>query len=161
LRFTLSGTFHFLIALGLVLAISWVWSPVEIPVGLQNYSIAVATLIPAVVLLFIFAWAVSVIFGLINVYFTDTQHLAEVALQMLFYLTPIIYKRDLLQTTPFWWVIEYNPVVLFLDMIRLPLLQGIPASTETFMAATAVVAVTSLFAGLCMARLSKKLIFQL
>ena len=45
------------------------------------------TLLPTIVMLLVFGWALAILAGCINVLFQDTQHLVEVALQVLFYLT--------------------------------------------------------------------------
>ena len=47
-------------------------------------------------LLFVFAWSLAVCTGTLNVLFHDTQHLLEIILQILFYMTPIMYKPEIL-----------------------------------------------------------------
>ena len=90
LRTALGGTVHFLLALFVVVLLSWYFN------GFGNLS-ALASLVPTILLLFIFAWSAAVLAGVANVYFQDTQHLTEVGFQMLFYATPIIYYADQLR----------------------------------------------------------------
>src|SRR5262249_102026 len=44
--------------------------------------------LPGLVLAFLTAWGVATIFAFINVYFQDTQHLLEVAAQIVFFVSP-------------------------------------------------------------------------
>ena len=60
--------------------------------------------------------------GTFNVYFNDTQHLAEVLFQILFYLTPIIYRIDDLGRHRLAAILRWSPIVAFLDLIREPLM---------------------------------------
>ena len=87
LRTTLGAGFHFL--LGLAIAIVFVW----IVNGMGNVP-ALLSLIPTLLLLFLVGWSLAVCMGVANVVFQDSQHLIDVVMQILFYVTPIIYKTD-------------------------------------------------------------------
>ena len=78
------------------------------------------------VLLFVFGWSIAILMGIVNVLFQDTQHLLEVLLQILFYLTPIIYPPRMLQERHLGWLVGINPLAAFLDMFRQPILSGAP-----------------------------------
>lgn len=155
LRTALVETFHFLIALCVL-------------VGLTCYArgpgnlLMLFNLLPTLVLLFFLVWALAGIAGLANVYFQDTQHLCDVGFQLLFYATPIVYELKDLGAGRLQWVIAHcNPLVPFLELFRAPLLYGQAPSCEAYLAAGAVtLAVLGLAVGLC-ARLQKRLIFQL
>lgn len=75
-------------------------------------------LLPIVVLPLFFATVgVSLLLAVANVFFEDTQHLTEVAFRALYFLTPILYKRDQL---PEWlqeWVI-LNPMFCIVENMR-------------------------------------------
>ena len=64
--------------------------------------------------------------GVANVLFQDSQHLIGIALQMLFYLTPILYPKELLlnKSPRFALIFDYNPFATLLELIRKPLLDG-------------------------------------
>src|SRR5207253_6352942 len=66
----------------------------------------------------------AVLAGFANVYFQDTQHLCEVGFQILLYMTPILYKRDMLAKRGFGWLADFNPLSAFLDLIRDPVLNA-------------------------------------
>src|SRR5262249_57274820 len=89
-------------------------------------------MIPAVILLAVFCWAVTALCSIANVFFHDTQHLAELGLGICFFLTPIIYPKDRLIVRGLGSVAEANPVVAFLDVIRDPLLTGAPPTAVAF-----------------------------
>ncbi len=52
---------------------------------------ALLSLVPTLVLLFVIGWSLAVCMGVANVMFQDSQHLIEVVMQILFYVTPIMY----------------------------------------------------------------------
>src|SRR5207244_3703621 len=83
LRTALGGTIHFLLALAITLVLVWYFK------GFGNLPYLIC-LVPTVLLLFVFAWSMSVLAGFANVHFQDTQHLTEVAFQILFYASPVI-----------------------------------------------------------------------
>ncbi|HEX4612847.1 MAG TPA: ABC transporter permease [Urbifossiella sp.] len=117
--------------------------------------------IPGLVLAFLAAWAVATITAFVNVYFHDTQHMLEVAAQIGFFLTPIIYTREVLDKQQLGWVVDLNPVNLFLDLIRAPLLTGEPPALNLYLAAAAVTAGLGLLAAGTTAWLQKRVVFHL
>jgi ABC-type polysaccharide/polyol phosphate export permease len=154
LRTALGGTVHFLLALLVVLMLSWYFN------GFANLS-ALVSLVPTILLLFVFAWSLAVLAGVANVYFQDTQHLTEVGFQMLFYATPIIYGVDMLQRRNLGWLVHLNPLVSLLELIRQPILLGQIPTAHTYAVAVMTVVVTALAAAWTLARLQRRLIFYL
>jgi ABC-type polysaccharide/polyol phosphate export permease len=131
LRTTLGVMIHFLIALGLVIALS---------LGLRGPAHApdLLSLVLALPFLLAFGWALSILTGFVNVAFRDTQHILDVVFQILFYLTPIIYPSDFLAGTRVGWLMAYNPFAPFLDLIREPLIEGRPATPASWVAAAGI-----------------------
>ncbi len=119
LRTTLGAGFHFL--LGFVVAMVFVWCVH----GFGNLP-ALVCLVPAFALLFVVGWSLAVIMGVANVIFQDSQHLIGIAMQMLFYLTPIMIDPDKLtgKTQRLAVLFQYNPLATLLELIRNPLLKG-------------------------------------
>jgi ABC-type polysaccharide/polyol phosphate export permease len=154
LRTALGGTVHFLLALFVVILLSWYFK------GFGNLS-ALASLVPTILLLFVFAWSAAVLAGVANVYFQDTQHLTEVGFQMLFYATPIIYYADQLRNNNLGWLVNVNPLVCLLELVRQPILLGETPSLGTFRVAVITVVITLLAAGWTLSRLQRRLIFYL
>lgn len=120
------------------------------------------SLVPSAVLVLLFGWSVAVLFALANVAFRDTQHLAEVGLQGLFYLTPILYPLEQFKDrVQFIWLLQWNPLTPFLDLIRQPLLYNAVPPLATFLMAGCVVATVGLAAAAALARQERRIIFQL
>src|SRR6516164_3666010 len=113
LRTALGGMFHFIIAISVVLAMTWCFR------GFTNLH-ALPVLVVSLTLLLVFGWAVAVLAGYVNSVFRDIQHLSEIGFQILFYLTPIIYPPESLARTRLARLVEYNPLVPFLRIIREP-----------------------------------------
>ena len=122
---------------------------------------AIFSLVPTILLLFAFGWSLAVLFGAANVYFQDTQHLTEVGFQILFYLTPIIYRLEDLSRHRLAWLLQYNPVVAFLTLFRQPLLHGVPPTAGQYLHAVLIAAALAGLAAGLLGKLQKRLIFHL
>jgi ABC-type polysaccharide/polyol phosphate export permease len=162
LRIALGCMIHFLIALSVVLVLAWLVH------GFHNLAV-IWTLAPSLVLLFIFGWAVALITGIATVHFHDTQHLLEIALQILFYATPIIYPSSMLESRGLGFLVRFNPILPFLDLIRVPILvdsDSLPLESlrlyrHALILATVITFGTALIAGIMLNRVGKRLIFHL
>jgi ABC-type polysaccharide/polyol phosphate export permease len=155
LRVVLGQAIHSLIALGVVIALI---------VILQNNLNAVRALkavVPALLLMLVAAWAAATIVAFANVYFHDTQHILEVGSQILFFLTPIIYYRQVLDDRNLGWVVDLNPANLFMELIRAPLLTGQTPALHLYGSAAALTLVLVGLAAGTMAWLQKRVIFHL
>jgi lipopolysaccharide transport system permease protein len=126
-----------------------------------RYVVSLAWLGPAVLMLLLFTWSMAVLAGVANVYFQDTQHLCEVGFQILLYMTPIFYTKDLLEKKGIGWLAEYNPIAAFLDLVRNPVLEGRPPSATTLTVACSTLLVAMVGAVLTLSRCQRRLIFQL
>ena len=157
LRTALEKSIHFLLALGVVIVLASFFKGLPGPV-------AILSLIPSVCLLFLLGWGLAVLSGFCNVIFQDTQHLAEVGFQILFYATPIIYPKEVLEKMErgsLAWIMNYNPLVSFLKLVREPILDHHAPSLATFATAGATVLVIGIAAGTMLVRQQKRLIFYL
>lgn len=80
-------------------------------------------LFPIWIVLFVaFVAGVAVSLAIMNVYYRDLAHLTNVALQLLFFLTPIIYQAD---SVPVAWrgiplrsIVLLNPLAAFVETLR-------------------------------------------
>jgi ABC-type polysaccharide/polyol phosphate export permease len=80
-------------------------------------------LLPFWVVLFVtFVASVAVSLAILNVYFRDLAHLVSVALQLLFFLTPIIYQINVVPEVwhrlPLRTMVSLNPLAGFVDSLR-------------------------------------------
>jgi len=160
LRTVLGAAIHFSVALGFLIVVSWCMY------GFGNL-LALTSLIPTMLLLLVFGWSLAALMGLANVYFHDTQHLVEVALQILFYATPIIYLPEMLEEkasavgNAAVWMINANPLGAFVMLLRQPLQEATFPSPQTFLVATILTMLTAGGAALALSRLERRLIFHL
>ena len=86
-------------------------------------------------LLFVFTMGFGMIISVATVFFRDLQYVMTIAMQALFFLTPILYKPDAL-TGKIRWVIEMNPVTPFIALFRAPLIDGTLPSSLVLLQAT-------------------------
>jgi ABC-type polysaccharide/polyol phosphate export permease len=157
LRTSLGIATHFAIAMGVAVLATGILHPTDHRTPLY----AVWAVLPAVGLLAVFCWAVTALCAVANVFFHDTQHLAEVWLGIGFFLTPIIYSKERLIERGLGFVAEANPVVAFLDVIRTPILTGEPPSAGAFAKAAGLTVVAVAAAVAALARFERRLVFHL
>ncbi|MBI3408026.1 MAG: ABC transporter permease [Planctomycetes bacterium] len=165
LRTTLGTLIHFLIALALVTVLTWTLKGFDDSgtwtlKGFDNLPVFWA-MVPGLVLYFQFGWAVATLVGYVNVVFRDTQHFFEVGFQMLFYLTPILYPPHAVMDTPVGWLVRYNPLTPFLNMIRVPLLSGELPSLRCYAVTCAITLLTTAVAALTLRFQQRRVILYL
>ena len=88
-----------------------------------------------------FAYPVAIV----HVWFRDTQHVLRIALQLLFYLTPIFYETSSVPESLRWFY-RINPLAHLVDVYRAVLMRGELPATSSVLYLTVVSAVL-LFAG--------------
>ena len=66
---------------------------------------------------YIFTLGVTLVVSAITVYFRDLQHLISVALQLLFYATPIVFAADTIPEN-MKWIIDINPMSYIINGYR-------------------------------------------
>ena len=154
LRVTLGAGVHLLLGMLVVIVMSW-------GVGGFGNLAALPALLPALGLLLLLGWSLAILMGVVNVLFQDTQHLTEVLLQMLFYLTPIIYPPSLLRDRHAGWIVDLNPLAAFVELIRQPILEGHLPSPGVYGMAVGTVLVTAMAAALMLSRIERRMVFYL
>jgi lipopolysaccharide transport system permease protein len=157
LRTLLGEGIHFLISQAVVILALLVLVP-----GHRLALLQVAwVLVPALTMLFVFCWSISVLASFLSVYFQDIAQLSEVLFQVLFFLTPIVYPVEMIVDRGLTILLSINPVVAFLEIVRTPLLDGQVPPAWAF-AKALVITVTSVGAAVTATALfEKKLIFRL
>jgi ABC-2 type transport system permease protein/lipopolysaccharide transport system permease protein len=106
---------------------------VIVPIGLVAFAIPldwyVLQIIPGFVLLAINGVWISILLGLVSTRFRDVPPIVANFLQVLFFMTPIIWPPEMLGR---WQVIAtYNPLFAAVDVIRAPLL-GLPTAETSW-----------------------------
>lgn len=109
-----------------------------IPLGIlmiifrQPFTGALLTLPVALVFAGMFVLGFSLLISTLAVFFTDVVEIYGVALQALFYLTPIIYPSDSLPQN-FQFILKLNPLYTLIELFRKPIFLGQAASGGEFL----------------------------
>lgn len=74
----------------------------------------------AFILLFFFTFGIVLIISVATVFFRDLQYIMTVAMQALFFLTPILYNKDMLGGK-IAALVSLNPVVPYIELFRAPI----------------------------------------
>ena len=161
LRSVLGLLIHACLALLVVTALVTIWK------GDVGTLVGLILALPGLLLAVIAAWAVATIGAFVTAFFHDTSHMLEVLAQIGFFLTPIMYRRSLLDARGLGWLVDLNPVNMYLSVIRDPLLNGMPTAaslsqlSSAYLGAAACTAVLAALAAGVVAWLHKKVIFHL
>jgi len=154
LRTALGAMIHFLIALTLVLLLTWCFKGFANLVALPYLAIGLGILL-------VFGWSVGVVAGYVNAVFRDIQHLTDIAFQVLFYLTPVIYPADVLAQSGMSPVVRYNPLAHLLKIVRDPLVAGQVPSWKAYGVAVTATFLAAAVAVLLLGRLQRKVVLYL
>lgn len=96
----------------------------------QPLTPALLFLPASILVLAVFTSGVTLLLATFTVFFRDVRHLAEVALQMLMYLSPVFYDLQMLGQHDSWWFrafrlfLRVNPLWYLLDLVRSPVYYG-------------------------------------
>jgi ABC-type polysaccharide/polyol phosphate export permease len=157
LRTTLGAAIHFGIGMALVMIIIWCVN------GFGNLA-CLPALVPSLLLVFILGWSLATLMGVMNVLFQDCQHLIEVVLQVLFYLTPIMYEpSQIIRDNPnlVWCLKNLNPLAVMLDLLRDPILYAKMPPLETYGIGLLIAAMAASAASLTLLKIEKRMVFYL
>ncbi|MBN9117773.1 MAG: ABC transporter permease [Planctomycetes bacterium] len=161
LRCVLGHLIHACMALLVVVVLLVAWK------GDPGPLVGLALALPGLALAVVAAWAVATIGAFVTAFFHDTAHILEVGAQIGFFLTPIMYRRSLLDDRGLGWLVDINPAGMFLAVIRDPLLTGVPTAAGlqqlgyAYLAAAVCTAAAVGLAVAVVAWLHKKVIFHL
>lgn len=111
-------------------------------------------------LLFVFSLGAGLILSVATVFFRDLQYVIQIAMQGLFFLTPVLYKKDMLSGAVS-ALIKLNPVIPYIELFRAPLYESRIPSTDVVLQATALSAISILIGTATLIRQQKKIVFRL
>lgn len=100
------------------------YAPVAIWVGL-SWSPRMLMVIPGLIVVIVNLHALAVTLGFLSARFRDVPNIVGTVLQLLMFLTPVFWFPEKLPDRARF--ILYNPLAQLLDILRLPLLAGLPA----------------------------------
>ncbi|MCC7418349.1 MAG: ABC transporter permease [Acidobacteria bacterium] len=91
--------------------------------------------------------------------FRDIAPMASVAMQMAFYVTPIIYRAESLHSLR--WVVDLNPLYHLVEIVRRPLVAAEPAASVSYLAAGLLLAALAGSAAGIIAYYRRRIVFAL
>jgi ABC-type polysaccharide/polyol phosphate export permease len=112
--------------------------------------------LPGVLMLSVFGFWVTLALGTICLRYRDLAQVVGVATQLIFLITPIFWKVEIL--TDQRWLATCNPIFHLLEICRAPML-GSPIPWNSWMAACVINAVGCLFAFIVFARCRRRLAY--
>jgi lipopolysaccharide transport system permease protein len=154
LRTALGAMIHFVIALVVVLLLTWCLK------GFGNLA-ALPCLAIGLAIQLLFGWSAAVVAGYVNTIFRDIQHLTDIAFQVLFYLTPVMYPADVMARSNMTWLLKYNPLAHLLKVVRDPLIAGVVPSWRAYAVASSTALLAAAVATLLLGRLQRKVVLYL
>lgn len=89
-----------------------------------SFSLNTIMLAPGIVVWFLLGFGMSCVSGVINTFFRDFSNLQAIALQIVFYASPILFPAKLLAERNMSALYEYNPVYHLLMIVDAPVLRG-------------------------------------
>jgi lipopolysaccharide transport system permease protein len=82
-------------------------------------------IIPAIILILILLFLLSVILGIICTRFRDITQIVAVFLQLIYFFTPIFWMKKSLASKQA-WITDFNPFFHIIELVRSPLLGKTP-----------------------------------
>lgn len=123
--------------------------------GLSFYTLL---FIPGLMIIVLTMLPLVMALGTLSARYRDIEQLVTVLIQFMFYMTPIIWKPELLGTGNGKWVALANPLYYELSIVRGPLL-GQPVALEIWACAIAFMLVSMVFGTLIYARFRQRIPF--
>jgi lipopolysaccharide transport system permease protein len=118
-------------------------------------------IVPGLILLAAVSLTAITIFAHLNAHYRDTSPLAASLMQVLFYVTPIIWPAEIARERGAGWVVDINPFYHLLEIIRQPLLNSRPAAGLDYAVTGLVIVVLGVVAAYMLAYYHRRIIFYL
>ena len=125
-----------------------------------GFSVALLFVPISFLLLFLFSFGIGLVMSIATVFFRDLQHVMQIIIQGLFFLTPVLYKHEMF-TGYVGILIRLNPVVPFIEIFRAPLYEGVMPSVDVICQASIVAVVTFVLGLGVFLSQEKKIVFRL
>jgi lipopolysaccharide transport system permease protein len=145
------------ITLGLTLIIC-----VAVLLMLRPQALATSYLaIPGLALLLLAGALHAFLFAYITPYVRDLPHAASSALNVVFFLTPIIFPAKLLRSRGLDILFSVNPFYYLIEGVRYPLLNDALAKPEIYLGAVTYIAILTTFAAVVCGKLDRRIVYAL
>jgi len=131
---------------------------VMLVVGVKISATFLLVVIP-IILVAAFALGITLLLSSVGVFFPDVVEMYQIAIQAWFYLTPVLYKLDILPDAVQFWV-RLNPMVYFVDIFRMTTFYGQLFSWRILAVAAGVAALTLIIGWWIFAQVSEELAYR-
>lgn len=133
---------------------------IGISLGYFSPSLAALVSFLAIPLVALFLTGLSCIISVLTVYFRDFSHIIPVVIQATFFITPVIYDETMIPTN-YHFIMELNPFYYYLQLFRLPLLEGQIPNLNIYLLTTAISIVTFILGLIVIKIFDNKIVFKL
>jgi len=113
----------------------------------------------AVLILSLFCLGVALLVSTLAVFFIDVVDMYQLLLQAWFYLTPILYPREILPAQ-YAWALDLNPMYHMVQLVRLPVFAGLIPDLRTTLIAAGWAVGTLFFGGWVFTRKADELAYR-
>lgn len=124
-RFLISAIINLLVGLIIFCGVAW-YTQIKLQVGSLWF-------LPGMAALILISMGHLIIFSYLGTRFRDLSHAITGVLQILFYVTPIIFSTDMLRERGLSFVYQFNPLYYLIEIVRFPLLHASMAATEVYL----------------------------
>jgi len=125
-------------------------------------SMGTLFVVPGLLLVMAASLMLITIFAHLNARFRDVAHMASVGMQVLFYVTPVIFPADLIRRRRnLSYVVDLNPMYHLIEVVRRPLVSGMAAEWHSYVAALLVLLLLGAGAASVIAVFQRRIVFAL
>jgi lipopolysaccharide transport system permease protein len=117
----------------------------------HQFSVAMFWLIPLTLIVVVFALGIGLILGVMNVFLRDIGQLIPIIMQMLFWLTPIVYPVSIIPES-YQHLLNLNPVYPITHAYQQILVYGAAPTLDGGLATTAIIALVLILLSLFLFR---------
>ena len=117
--------------------------------------------LPGILLLGIVSFSMIAIFAHLNVRIRDTAYIASLGLQVMFFVTPILWPPESLRFNKLRWVIDFNPFYHMMEVVRHPLIRSEPATPLNYLVVILTIVCLSIVALIFTKRFSGRIAYFL
>ena len=119
--YTLRTVLTSLVVLGLASVALYGWSAIVLPENFGWHWIATLTIFPIICTIL---WPLSTLLAYIGVRFRDVPHVTGLAMQALWFVSPVYFEEKMFRQGGLDFLVDYNPIYHLLQLVRAPLLEG-------------------------------------
>lgn len=128
--------------------------------GRFEFSMALLSLPLSLFIVMTIALSLGILLSIIFVYFRDVVHILPIVMQALFFATPIVYPKSAVPLE-YQTFLDYNPLLILIDMIRYPLSFGVMPPIKIVVSMFIVALVLFIFAVNILRIFANRIVFKL